>query len=82
MVKKAKKTRARHATLLKVGGFYWAQLRSAASGEPLPGWEPVRFTGADSSGRDTWDYIGHASVDGHHFVEVHRKGPKIAGAPK
>lgn len=103
----AKKTRARHAALLKKGSYYWAVLRrvaevetcSACESNPqycfrdvcplrregheiLPGWHPVLFTGADASGRNTWDYIGYASADGHCHIEVHRKGPKITGAPK
>lgn len=78
----AKKTRARHAAFLKKGSFYWVQLRSTESGYPPLGWQPARFTGVDVSGNETWDFIGYASADGHHHVDVGRKGPKITGTPK
>lgn len=78
--KAAKKSRVRRP--VQKGSYYWVQLRWVDTGDAIAAWQPARFTGIDFSNHKTWDFIGYASVDGHHFVEVHRVGPKVAGAPK
>jgi len=62
---------------LEQGKFYWVNVRP--NSRPDGEWQPARFTGVsgDSDAAATWDFIGFASANGHHFVEVVEIGGRI-----
>ena len=67
---------------LRIGAFYWVRTVADAEREatmPQTEWQPARYTGqcGDASAAHTWDFIGRASADGHHFVDVMQVGPEI-----
>lgn len=69
-------------TALRTGAFYWIRTVADAEREammPETEWQPARYTGrAGDSVGDTWDFLGRASADGHHFVDVMEVGAEIA----
>jgi hypothetical protein len=71
---------------LRAGAFYWVRVVADSEREamtPETEWQPARYTGqcGDASAAHTWDFIGRASADGHHFVDVMQVGPEIVREP-
>lgn len=63
---------------LRAQALYWVRVRRSIVIDRSR-WEPARFTGfsGDSDGPATWDFLGHASADGHHHIEVLEVGQEI-----
>lgn len=61
----------------RIGSYYWVY---AGAKDAPKTWQPARFTGVsgDGDGRETWDFVGYRSEDGHHFVEVKDVGYEVA----